>query len=227
MNRCRMMDLTCNKNLKDHIHANLNRFAKRTKADGSLTSAAVAIAIVDVQHDPRLHEIEFTNSSKGQAAVILTRRAATLRNHAGQWALPGGRVDDGESPEETALRELDEEVGLRLEPDRIIGRLDDYGTRSGFLITPVVVWAGAGESLTPDTDEVASAHRIPLSELMRKDAPILGEIPESEHPVLFMPIGNSFIAAPTAAMIYQFREVALCGNDTRVDHFEQPHFAWR
>ena len=83
----------------------------------------------------------------------------------------------------------------------------------GFLITPVVVWAGADVSLTANADEVAAIHRIPLTELLRDDAPMLEKIPESEHPVLFMPIGNDVVAAPTAAMIYQFREVALCGND--------------
>ena len=133
----------------------------------------------------------------------------------------------GESPEETALRELEEEVGIRLGADRIIGGLDDYSTRSGFTITPIVVWGGTDITLIPNPEEVASIHRIPLIEFMRKDAPILEDIPESEHPVLFMPIGNSCIAAPTAAMIYQFREVALLGKDRRVAHYDQPYFAWQ
>ena len=136
-------------------------------------------------------------------------------------------MESGESPEETALRELEEEVGLRIDPDHIIGRLDHYGTRSGFLITPVVVWAGAKATLTANADEVASIHRVPLTELLREDAPMLQAIPESPHPVLYMPMGNHIIAAPTAAMIYQFREVALLGNDTRVNHYEQPYFAWQ
>ncbi|MCA9945823.1 MAG: hypothetical protein KC449_20210, partial [Anaerolineales bacterium] len=70
-------------------------------------------------------------------------------------------------------------------------------------------------------------HRIPLAELLRSDAPILHNIPESKHPVLLMPIGTSWIAAPTAAMLYQFREVCLLGKQTRVAHFEQPYFAWK
>ncbi|MDL2330206.1 CoA pyrophosphatase [Desulfosarcina sp. OttesenSCG-928-A07] len=160
--------------------------------------------------------------------MILTRRALTLRAHAGQWALPGGQMEAGETPEKTVLRELAEEVGLVLEPDAIIGHLDDYSTRSGFVMKPVVVWGGACVSLTPNPDEVSSIHRIPLSEFMREDAPILESIPESPHPVLLMPLGNNYIAAPTAAIIYQFREVAILGKThSRVAHFEQPYFAWR
>ncbi len=222
-----MIDLTCNKSLLNRIRTNLDRFANRTKASRGLKEAAVAIAIVDTRKAPHLHDTETRESERGQAAIILTRRSPNLKDHAGQWALPGGRVEPGEHPEETVLRELEEEVGLRLDADRIVGCLDDYGTRSGFLITPVVVWAGADVSLTANADEVASIHRIPLTELMREDAPMLENIPESEHPVLFMPIGKDVVAAPTAAMIYQFREVALCGNDTRVDHYEQPRFAWK
>ena len=136
-------------------------------------------------------------------------------------------MEAGESPEDTVLRELEEEVGLTLDIDSIIGRLDDYSTRSGFIIKPVVIWGGTEIKLKANPDEVASIHRIPLTELMRDDAPMFQEIPESEHPVLFMPIGNSSIAAPTAAVMYQFREVALLGNNIRVAHYEQPHFAWQ
>jgi hypothetical protein len=136
-------------------------------------------------------------------------------------------MEAGESPEETVLRELEEEVGLKLDADRVIGSLDDYSTRSGFVIKPIVVWGDPDIILRANPDEVASIHRIPLAEFMRDDAPVFQEIPESENPVLFMPIGNTSIAAPTAAMIYQFREVALFGNDIRVAHYEQPHFAWQ
>jgi len=136
-------------------------------------------------------------------------------------------MESGESAQETVLRELEEEVGLRLDADRVVGRLDDYSTRSGFTITPVVVWGGADTALMANREEVASIHRIPLSEFMREDAPVLQKIPESEQPVLFMPVGDTCIAAPTAAMIYQFREVAILGNERRVAHYEQPYFAWR
>ena len=124
------------------------------------------------------------------------------------------------------LRELEEEVGLRLDSDAVVGRLDDYDTRSGFTIKPVVLWAGPEVTLRPNPGEVASIHLIPLSEFMREDAPILEQFPESENPVLLMPVGNTCIASPTAAIIYQFREVALLGTPRRVAHFEQPYFAW-
>ena len=69
-------------------------------------------------------------------------------------------------------------------------------------------------------------HRIPIAEFMREDAPILQQIPESKHPVLLMPVGVTWIAAPTGALIYQFREVSILGKKTRVAHYEQPYFAW-
>ena len=222
-----MIDLTFNETLLNHIRVNLKRFSRRTQVNNGLKEAAVAITIVDIQRDPNIHGIPFSESLTGHAAIILTRRAINLRNHAGQWALPGGHMEAGESPEETVLRELEEEVGLKLNPDHIIGRLDDYSTRSGFLIRPVVVWGIATTSLIANPREVASIHRIPLVEFMREDAPILENIPESEHPALLMPIGNSSVAAPTAAMIYQFREVAILGKDRRVAHYDQPQFAWK
>jgi mutator protein MutT len=149
-----------------------------------------------------------------------------MRRHAGQWALPGGRIDEGETPEQCALRELSEEVGLTLNESDILGRLDTFITRSGFAMTPVVVWAGQAKTLKPDPREVASIHRIPLTEFLRADAPILEPLEGSEHPVLKMPLGDNWIAAPTAALIYQFREVCVLGRPTRVAHFEQPRFAW-
>jgi len=189
--------------------------------------AAVAVTIVETAHGADVYGLPHHAHWDPSAALVLTRRAAGLRNHAGQWALPGGRMEDGEGPEDTALRELCEEVGLELAPERVMGCLDDFSTRSGFTITPVVIWGGAGVDLIPNPGEVASVHRIPIAELMRADAPILEEIPESHHPVLLMPVGNSWIAAPTAAMLYQFREVAIMGQATRVAHFEQPYFAWQ
>ena len=141
-------------------------------------------------------------------------------------SIPGGRIDEGENPEKAATRELQEEVGLTISPNQILGKLDDYSTRSGFTITPIVIWGGSDINLNPSPDEVASIHRIPIKEFMRKDAPILDTIPESKNPVIMMPVGYSWIAAPTAAILYQFREVAILGNTVRVDHFEQPYFAW-
>ena len=88
---------------------------------------------------------------EGRACFVLTRRAARLSAHAGQWALPGGRLDPGETAEEAARRELHEEVGLDLGPDAVLGALDDYPTRSGFVITPVVLWADNPGELTAES----------------------------------------------------------------------------
>lgn len=192
-----------------------------------LRRAAVALVVLDEGPGAVVRGLSAPAQWSARPAMLLTRRAATLRQHANQWALPGGGIDDGEQPEQAALRELHEETGLLLDGDAVLGRLDDYVTRSGYAITPVVLWAGAVATLTPNPREVASVHRIRLQELMREDAPILNRIPQSEHPVLRMPVGASWIAAPTAALLYQFREVALADRPTRVAHFEQPVFAWK
>jgi 8-oxo-dGTP pyrophosphatase MutT (NUDIX family) len=218
---------TCRDGLRERITTNLRRFAARAKNGLAKQRAAVAITVVEAGHGADVDGLPRHPQWDAGAAVVLTRRAAGLRHHAGQWAFPGGRMEDGERPEDTALRELAEEVGLQLAPDRVMGGLDDFTTRSGFTITPVVVWGGSGRGLTPNPGEVASVHRIPLQELMRSDAPILESIPASRHPVLLMPVGRSWIAAPTAAILYQFREVAIRGRATRVAHYEQPYFAWR
>ena len=117
-------------------------------------------------------------------------------------------------------------MALELPPDAVLGRLDDYATRSGFAITPVEIWAMDARTMVANPDEVASIHRIALDEFLRPDAPML-EHGVHAQPVLRMPVGDNWIAAPTAAFLYQFREVCLCGRLTRVAHFEQPEFAWR
>ena len=222
-----MTNLICNEHLLKNISANLKRFDIQTHCKKDFRQAAVAITIVNIQRDPEIYDITYKDEWHNHAAILLTIRASKLKKHAGQWALPGGQIDAGENAEQAALRELEEEVGLKLNPDRIIGRLDDYSTRSGFTITPIVVWGGADVSLVINIQEVESVYRIPIAEFMRQDAPILEDIPESEHPVLMMPVGNSWIGAPTAAMVYQFREVAILGNHKRVAHYDQPYFAWK
>jgi len=166
----------------------------------------------------------------GGASFLLCRRASRMNKHAAQWALPGGRVDPGETVEETALRELDEELGVRLAPDSVLGRLDDYGTRSGYVITPVVVWGGGELVMQPNPDEVAYAYRIGVHHLLRDDSPRFVSIPESDRPVVQIPLGGDLIHAPTGAVLLQFRWVAIDGRapgDARVHDFEQPVFAWR
>ncbi len=163
----------------------------------------------------------------GEACFVITRRVSTLRNHSGQWALPGGRIDEGEDPSHAALRELEEEVGLRCGPDRVLGFLDDYPTRSGFRITPVVVWAGLDVVLRPNPQEVAEAYRVPIAGLDAPGIPKLFDIAQSDRPVLSVRILGQDIFAPTAAVVFQFREVAIHGRDTRVAQYDQPLFAWR
>jgi len=161
-----------------------------------------------------------------QTVFLLTRRAAGLRSHRAQWALPGGRCDAGETHVQSALRELKEELGLDLGEDAVLGLLDDYPTRSGYLVTPVVVWAGGNGAIVPNPQEVASVHRIPLDTIERDDAFDFTAIPESARRVIRFHWEARLIHAPTAAMIYQFREV-LAGRNTRVADLEQPVFAWK
>lgn len=167
-------------------------------------------------------------SDGGSGSVILTRRASSLRTHSGQWALPGGRIDLGESAEEAALRELQEEVNLKLPEAAILGLLDDYTTRSGYRITPVVVWADCNaEGLSPNPSEVASIHTAPFSDLAREDLAYFHSNDSERTEILSLHLTLDQIFAPTAAVLYQFREVVLMGRDTRVSHYDQPPFAWQ
>jgi 8-oxo-dGTP pyrophosphatase MutT (NUDIX family) len=221
----------CDVALRDFVAQNLTGFAV-TQADAGdseepLRRAAVALTITDVGLGPDLPGLANPEHWSPEPALILTRRSQKLRSHPGQWALPGGRIDPGETPVQAALREMSEEVGIVLSQDRVLGRLDDFVTRSGYVMTPVVIWGGPDLQTRPNPDEVASVHRIPIREFTRSDAPRLTPVSTSEAPVLRMPVGTDHIAAPTAAILYQFREVCLLNRETRVAHFEQPEFAWR
>jgi len=179
---------------------------------------------------PGVDPTTLTGSVAGTAggpAVLLTRRAIGLQAHAGQWALPGGRVEAGEDSLAGALRELWEELGLNLADGDLLGRLDDYATRSGYVISPVVLWGGSDPILSPDPQEVRSVHRISFRELCRPDSPRFVSIPESNRPVVQMAIGGDLIHAPTGAILLQFRRVAIEGVLERVAEYEQPVFAWR
>jgi 8-oxo-dGTP pyrophosphatase MutT (NUDIX family) len=183
------------------------------EAGPALKRAAVAIALTA------------TDTGAG-TAFLLTRRAASLRSHSSQWALPGGRCDPGETPARSALRELHEEVGLEQGEGDVLGLLDDYPTRSGYLITPVVVWVSTKAAIVPNPAEVDSVHRIPLDTIEREDAFSFTTIKESTRRVIRFHLAGQFIHAPTAALIYQFREV-LAGRNTSVVELEQPVFAWK
>ena len=201
--------------LRDEITDRLGRFDRRRRVDsGTLKHAAVAIVVVE-------------SDSPGDAAFLLTKRTPRLRAHGGQWALPGGRLDPGETIEQAALRELEEELGVSAASADVLGTLDDYPTRSGYLIAPVVVWIPGGVQVTPNPAEVAAAYRIRCAELFREGSPEIVAIEESDRPIIRLPLPVATVNAPTAAVLYQFREGARAGRDTRVDHFEQPVFAWR
>lgn len=188
----------------------LRGFPRRPAARPNLTRAAVALCVTE---------------REGRPALVITRRAAGLRAHAGQWALPGGRLDPGETVAECALREPQEEVLLIVGPADVLGVLDDYATRSGYVMTPVVCWAGEVGDLVGAETEVAEVLQIPLTDL--DVDPMVTRIPESEAPVIALPLLGRYLHAPTAAIIHQFCRIACRGELTRVDHLEQPVFAWR
>ena len=237
--------------LRSRISANLAAHERREHALDGRRHAAVAVVLVDsdagrddgdpivaeqidmsvVPGDVRDHRGRRLDGRMvgvaGGAAFLLCRRATRMNRHAGQWALPGGRLDGDETATDAALRELDEELGIRIGHDSVLGRLDDYPTRSGYVITPVVVWAGAEPPIRPAPDEVLAVYRIGLHALLASELRLV-TIPESERPVLQLPLGNDLIHAPTAAILFQLRQVGLLGNaGERVDHLEQPVFAWR
>lgn len=197
------------------VQARCAAFERLTdEADIALKRAAVGIVLVEA------------DDGSGEAAFLLTQRAPTLRSHGGQFALPGGRVDNDETAVETVIREVAEELGLVLGPQNVLGVLDDYPTRSGYIVTPVVIWAEESSGLTPNPDEVSDMHRVSLRVIMTPDAFQFVDIPESDRPVIRVLINGLFIHAPTTALLYQFREL-LEGRTTRVAGVEQPVFAWR
>jgi 8-oxo-dGTP pyrophosphatase MutT (NUDIX family) len=195
---------------RDSIAERVAGFPRVTANRADLKQAAVAVCVT---------------VRDGLPCLLLTRRAPRLRAHAGQWALPGGRRDDGETATDGALRELAEEVGLSLGPDAVLGLLDDYVTRSGYVMTPVVCWAGTAGQLAGSESEVTSVHEVPLADLDVE--PRFISIPESDAPVIQLPLFGRYLHAPTAAIVYQFCRIACHGEVRRVAHYEQPVFAWR
>jgi 8-oxo-dGTP pyrophosphatase MutT (NUDIX family) len=195
---------------QDLLTARLADFPRLAADRPDLKQAAVAVCVTE---------------QDGTPSLVLTRRAAGLRGHAGQWALPGGRRDPGESAVDGALRETREELGLVMDAAAVLGVLDDYVTRSGYVMTPVVCWAGAAGELVGAEAEVAAVHQVALTDLDVE--PRFLTIPESDAPVIQLPLLGRYLHAPTAAIVYQFCQIACHGQVHRVAHYEQPVFAWR
>lgn len=195
---------------RDTVAARVAAFPRLAADKPELKQAAVALCVT---------------VRDGIPSLLLTRRSARLNAHPGQWALPGGRRDAGETAVDGALRELAEEVGLELGAEAVLGQLDDYVTRSGYVMTPVVCWTGPTGPLTGSEAEVASVHQVPLTDLDVE--PRFIYIPQSSAPVIQLPLLGGYLHAPTAAIVHQFCRVACRAEVLRVAHYEQPLFAWR
>jgi 8-oxo-dGTP pyrophosphatase MutT (NUDIX family) len=230
--------------LREQILARLAGHDRRVVTDPTKRHAAVAVVLVDSEvGEDRVDPAPVDDwidgrampgdldgrmvGASGGAAFLLCRRASRLTSHPAQWALPGGRLDPGETAVDAALRELDEEVGVRLPDSTVLGLLDDYPTRSGYVMTPVVIWGGGRLDLRPAPAEVVAVYRVGLHQLQRDDSPRFIAIPESPRPVVQIPLGNDLIHAPTGAVLLQLRWLCLEGRDDPVDELEQPVFAWK
>jgi 8-oxo-dGTP pyrophosphatase MutT (NUDIX family) len=198
--------------LRETIRTNLAAFERIALDIGERRHAAVAIVVTP-------HE--------DAHAYLLTRRAAGLRRNPGMYALPGGGLDPGEDAVEAAIRETREELGVVLDRDDLLGLLDDFTTISGQVVTPVVLWADGPLTLQPDPVEVQEAWFAPLADLHHPEAPRREPHPDGGEPIARMHMRGQWINPPTAAWLYQFRDVALLGLATRVHMIGQPPWTAR
>jgi 8-oxo-dGTP pyrophosphatase MutT (NUDIX family) len=208
---------------RERIRSNLAAYPRRSAALEGLRAAAVLVVLAPSVLEPA--------ADRATTTFLLTLRAPRLNAHAGQYALPGGKLDPGEDALTAARRELGEELGVEAVAEQVLGVLDDLPTRSGYLITPFVVWLGEQAAPRPAPDEIAELHRIPLADLFagrgRGGNRGLAAGDESGPSVfsLFIPTLGHDLFAPTAAIMDHFREVALIGRPTPVVRFGEPRFA--
>lgn len=193
--------------LRARIAANLAGFERREVSGEGLRHAAVAILV---------------SPYRGKPTFVLTRRALTMRRNAGNYALPGGNIEPGEDVVAAAARESCEELGVTVGPDAALGLLDDFVTLGGHRVTPVVLWSDAPLRLAIDPVEVHKAWRISLAELDHRDSPRRLAHEGGPDPILQMRLRGGWVNAPTAAWLFQFREVALHGRTVRLDGVGQP-----
>jgi 8-oxo-dGTP pyrophosphatase MutT (NUDIX family) len=150
----------------------------------------------------------------GEPAVVFTQRTAHLSAHAGQISFPGGRSDEGDrTPERTALREAEEEVGIAPERVEVLGRLPEYCTSTGYCVTPVVGWAEPPLAYRPDPHEVEDVFEVPLSFLLDsrnhryESAYYRGRM----RKYWAMPYGERYIWGATAGMLVTFHRIMAGG----------------
>ncbi|OSC28484.1 coenzyme A pyrophosphatase [Mycobacterium vulneris] len=191
--------------VRDAIVAALQRFSYRVLGGDGLRRATVVIVV-------HRHGDEF--------GIWVIERAPGLRRDPGQYALPGGRSEPGEDVIATGLRELAEETGIVLQRQDVLGRLDDYVTRSGYLMSTIVCWADGHPTVQPNPDEVANAYFVPLADLLV--TPRFPQDPETAMRLIEFPLLGIVIHAATGAVLYQFAEVVLRGRATRVAAIVEP-----
>nr|WP_246696670.1 CoA pyrophosphatase [Methylobacterium planeticum] len=142
-------------------------------------------------------------------SVLLTKRALHLRDHSGQIAFPGGKIDPADpSPLAAALREAEEEIGLRPSAVRLLGYLDPYLSATGFLVTPVIGLVEGAPALAPNPDEVAEIFEVPLAFLMDPARYALKSRPWQGRIRYFyaVPFGEKLIWGVTAGILHNLSE---------------------
>ncbi|TAJ68918.1 MAG: CoA pyrophosphatase [Phenylobacterium sp.] len=195
--------------LRARIEGHLAGFERVALETGERRRAAVAIVLSPTKKGP---------------AYLLTRRALHMRRGAGNYALPGGNLEPGEDAVDAARRETHEELGVALDREAALGLLDDFVTLGGHVVTPVVFWTPEPLRLTPDPQEVHAAWFVPLADLDHPKAPRAEPHPDGGPPILRMYARGGWINPPTAAWLYQFREVCLHGRPCRTDAIGQPNW---